>query len=86
VVVGIRPDRVQEVDDGMLALEYWFVRSAKLSGWSEWMQNYTISEGEWSVCSTRQRGKELSMSALAAEAAGLVKGTGRPTYKRTLHK
>ena len=66
----------------MLALEYQFARSAKLSGWSEWMQNYTISEGEWSVCSTRQRGEELSMSALAAEAAGLVKGTGRPTYKR----
>ena len=83
VVVGIDPDSVEEVDSGMLALDYYVARSAKLSGWRAWMNTYTLIEGEWPTVSTQERSKALVDSFWGAIRAGLMNPrTGRPTYRR----
>lgn len=82
VVVGVRPDLVDEVESGMLAIEHYVARSAKLSGWTEWMNNYIIDGGfSWQYASTQKRGAALLDSYMGAIRNGLIDDrTGRPTF------
>jgi len=83
VLIGI--EKIDEVDDGILAFEYHTNRKIKLKHWEYAMRNYMIDEGgrtSWEDAKPHERRKVVRQSAVAARARGVLNARNRPTYVR----
>jgi hypothetical protein len=82
------PSEVDEIDSGMLWLEFITARRLGLmSLWSDWMEDYSLGNyakcyvrSDWSQASYRERQCALVASRKGAVLGGLIKGNGHLSY------
>lgn len=87
IAYGELPDKLfDEVENGMLALEYLTARRLRLETWDFSMGNYVIAGGdaEWYYADWSQKKASLLRSMAAAEERGMLKDK-MPTYQLVRH-
>jgi len=78
----VTPNHVDEIDSGMLWMEY---RTAKTLGlihlWEPWMKDYGLYEHEWGDSPRKAKVEALTRSRDAALKLGLIKRNGHISYR-----
>lgn len=84
VLIGKKPDDVvDEVDNGMLALEFHTAKLRKFKHWERSMASYQVdgSGGGWKDAGYDVRRKTIAASARESKRIGLLDRNYQPTYK-----
>lgn len=91
VIMGVKPDEVNEVFGGMLAWEYVSQRRLRLSTWTSFMSNYNADYDlvnhsmfwrRWPELSPHRRGKVIKQSLKGAVRRRLLTPEGEVIFKQ----
>jgi hypothetical protein len=86
ILLGKRPDDAgDEVDNGMLGVEFYTAKHRKFKHWERSMASYQIGDGgrhsDWKKAGYRVRRKAIAASTREAKRLGLLDQKCQPTYK-----
>lgn len=77
------PSCIDEPGSEMIAFEYYSTRYLKISGWTEFMADYSLGDGRpWYYHSQEEKSIVLKRSLVKAMNAGLLDVNGKPTFRR----
>lgn len=88
IVHGARPiDTDNEVNNGMLAIEYWTAKLRKFEDWEQSMTYYCIDDTDgftinWENATKKDKNKSIEEATHTAKIAGWLDKYNRPTYGR----